>query len=215
MDFQEVLQSRHSVRDFTDREVSDELLTAIVKDAQLTPTWVNSQPVKVYVVTGDAAKKLRAVHLEKVESGVEAHSEIAPLSRSQWPQANQDIMARWSVEFKEKFEPGQVHFNRSQREMFNAPAFAFLTIPQGLSQWSIYDAGAFGQTLMLAAKNRGIDSIVAYALVTYPDEVREIADIPDGELLVVGIALGYASDDPLNTFVPTRRDVEEVISIVR
>lgn len=215
MEFHEVLKSRHSVRDFKDVQVSDDVLTAIVRDAQHTPTWVNSQPVKVYMVTGEAAKRLRASHAERLARGEESHSEIIPLSRDKWPQENQDIMAQWSVEFKKQFQPGQVHFNKAQKELFHAPAFAFLTIPRGLSQWSIYDAGAFGNTLMLAAKNRGVDSIVAYALVTYPDEVREIADVPDEELLVVGIALGYESDDLLNTFVPSRRELSGMLSIVK
>ncbi|MCR1890093.1 hypothetical protein NSA16_02765 [Ligilactobacillus murinus] len=45
--------------------------------------------------------------------------------------------------------------------MFNTPALIYLTLPKNTSEWSIYDLGAFGQTLMLAAADRKVDSMPA------------------------------------------------------
>ena len=67
---------------------------------------------------------------------------------------------------------------------------------------------------MLAAKSRGVDSIAAYSTVIYPEEVRGIVGIPDDEILVIGIALGYASDDAINTFVPSRVSTENIVRFI-
>ncbi|WP_418968636.1 nitroreductase [Alloscardovia omnicolens] len=214
MEFDKVIQSRHSVRDFCDKQVPQEVLTDIVHIAQATPTWVNSQPVKVYMITGEAAAQLRASHEERVQAHEPSHSEIAAMSREQWPERHQEIMKQWTVEFKQQFEPGQVHFNHAQKVLFNAPAFAYLTVPAGIFDWALFDAGAFANSLMLAAKSRGVDSIAAYSTVIFPEEVRSLANIPNDEMLVVGIALGYASDNALNTFVPTRVDVHEIVQFI-
>lgn len=214
MNFAEVVNSRHSVRDFSHKPVEHDTLMCIAQLAQRTPTWVNAQPAKIYYVTCAAAEKLRTEHEKRVDAQEPSHSEIDAMPRENWPQRNQDIMAQWTTEFKQKFAPGQVHFNHAQKVLYNAPAFAFITIPRGIFDWALFDAGAFANTLMLAAKSEGVDSIVAYATVIYPDLVRQIAQIPEDELLVVGIGLGYASEDALNTFVPSRVPTEEVVRFI-
>ena len=52
MEFSQVVADRHSVRDFTDQPVSQEDLVDIVRTAQQAPSWVNSQPWRVYAATG-------------------------------------------------------------------------------------------------------------------------------------------------------------------
>ncbi|WP_018143637.1 nitroreductase [Alloscardovia criceti] len=214
MQFDEVVHSRHSVRDFSDKPVDTELLKEIVRTAQASPSWGNSQPVHVHILTGKAAQELRHIHLTSVEEHKQSHSDIAPMDRNRWPQWNQEVMAQWTVEFKKQFAPGQVHFSRAQKNLFNAPVFAFLTVPDKIFDWALFDAGAFANTLMLAAYDRGVDSIVAYSTVIFPDEIRALAHIPLNRKVVVGIALGYASADDINTFVPSRADVDDILTII-
>ncbi|TCD54812.1 nitrobenzoate reductase [Alloscardovia theropitheci] len=214
MEFATVVNERHSVRDFTQEEIPVDVLRQITQLAQKTPTWVNEQPAKVYFVTKDAALRLRHEYEKRINDNEPAHSDIEPMPREKWPERNQNIMGRWTIEFKKQFEPGQVHFNHAQKTLFNAPVFAFITIPKGIFDWAIFDAGAYSNTLMLAAKSLGVDSIAAYATVIYPEVVRTIANIPEDELLVIGIGLGYASKDDINTFVPSRASVDDVMTVV-
>ncbi|MFD0704944.1 nitroreductase [Alloscardovia venturai] len=214
MEFNDVVESRHSVRDFEDKPLPEYIVRKIARVAQHTPTWVNSQPTKIYIVSGDAAKRLRERFREAHSQGVDTAAEIQPLNRDQWPQWNQNAMAQWTTEFKETFKPGQVNFYELQNNLFRAPTFAFFTVGQNLSEWSTFDAGAFVNSFVLAAKNEGVDSIIAYVLVTYPAIVREIAQIPNDEKLIVGVALGYASSHPINTFIPSRIPVDDVLHVV-
>ena len=48
MEFKQVVAQRHSVRDFTEQPVSRQDLVDIVRTAQRAPSWVNSQPWRVY-----------------------------------------------------------------------------------------------------------------------------------------------------------------------
>ena len=101
----------------------------------------------------------------------------------------------------------------ARASLFGAPALLYLTIPRAAPQWSLYDLGAFAQTLMLAARDRGLDTIPAYELVRYPAEAREEMGIPDDEILVVGVALGHRADALINSLVTNRAPVEQVLTI--
>jgi len=67
--------------------------------------------------------------------------------------------------------------------------------------------------LMLAAKDRGVDSIPAYEIVKFPAELRPLLDAPADEDIVMGIALGYAADDDINAFASSRLPLEDILSI--
>ena len=68
-------------------------------------------------------------------------------------------------------------------------------------------------SLMLAAKELGVDSIPAYEIVKYPDVIRQHMDIPDDEDLIMGIALGYEASDKINEYRSPRLDVDEILTI--
>ena len=69
--------------------------------------------------------------------------------------------------------------------------------------------------LMLAAKDYGVDSVVAYDLAKYPDVLRKYAKIPDNEDICVGIALGYEKDSIINKFRAKKNTLDEVCHFVK
>ncbi|WP_373369594.1 nitroreductase family protein [Lactobacillus jensenii] len=77
----------------------------------------------------------------------------------------------------------------------------------------MYDLGAFAQTLMLAATDMGLGSMVAYEFVKYPDEIRQILPIPEKEAIAVGIAVGYEAEDHINNFRSERLSLDNVLQI--
>ncbi|WGN90537.1 nitroreductase family protein [Ligilactobacillus faecis] len=77
----------------------------------------------------------------------------------------------------------------------------------------MYDLGAFGQTLMLGAAARKIDSIPAWKSVKYPSVVKNIMQIPDDKQLIMGIALGYRNQaTKINVFYTERSEVDKFLS---
>ena len=56
MDLEKLYLTRQSTREYSDKSVSDEDLAEICKLAQSAPSAVNSQPYKLYAVSGEKAK---------------------------------------------------------------------------------------------------------------------------------------------------------------
>ena len=54
----EEIKSRHSVRNFSDKDVPDEILEKILEAARLAPSWVNVQPWQFIVIRNGEQKQL-------------------------------------------------------------------------------------------------------------------------------------------------------------
>jgi nitroreductase len=81
-----------------------------------------------------------------------------------------------------------------------------------LSQWSLYDIGAYSQSFMLAAVEQGLSTIPAITLAQYPKVLRRELNIPDNLIITIGIALGYADkDNKINNFHSSRSPLEETV----
>jgi len=212
MDFQEVLKQRTGKRSFTEKQISDKDICDIVKDAQRAPSWANAQATHVYVAAGETLKKIKAEHLAKVESGEKGNSDIPTVHRQNWGEkslASQDQLMKDWKDFLGDLTP----FIQSQKVLYNASAIVYLTVPKTAPQWALIDLGAFGQTLMLAAQDRGIGSTPAHEIVKFPEEVRKNLGVPDDEIVAMGIALGYPTEEKINQFVSQRIPVEEALTL--
>lgn len=215
MEFEKVVQSRHSVREFTDQTVSIKDIQHIVTLAQQSPSWVNSQPWKVYVATGQSLATIKNDYLQNDQKDIKAHPDFPVMHRDDWSLATQANMKQWRHEIVHHFSD----FDEAHTKMSNAsdhlnhtPAILFLTIPKNSSAWSILDLGSFAQTLMLAAKNIGLDSIPNYNSVRFPDVLRNVLAIPDDETIAVGISIGYPKPEAINTFQSKRVPLDDILT---
>lgn len=66
------------------------------------------------------------------------------------------------------------------------------------------------QNLMLGAHARGLGSCAQGAVALWADPIRKEFNIPKGYKLLCGIAIGYPSDDKVNTFQAERISIEEI-----
>ena len=91
--------------------------------------------------------------------------------------------------------------------MYGAPVVAVLCMDKALS--SHLDIGLFIQTVCIAAQGYGVDSMIASSLTSQQDVLRRELAIPDGLVIITGIALGYA--DPGGIINTYRRPLAEVM----
>ena len=212
MEFAETLRARRSIRYFKSDPIDQALLTRIVQDACLAPSWVNAQEWQVWALTGKALEAYRAEHSRLDLAGVKGYSETKPAHREQFSAMAQENMRTFT---QERVDAGLSEVKlESQAWLFHAPAVLFLTVPRTRGDFALLDLGGFAQTLMLAAADKGVASVIAYNLVKYPDVIRKYAPIPQDDEIVIGIALGYAASHPLNDFHSRRRPVEDILHIV-
>ena len=213
MEFSQVVANRHSVRDFTDQPVSREDLVDVVRTAQQALSWVNSQPWRVYAATGRTLEEIKKRHAADVAAGRKGASDLPVMSRTEWSLATQANMAALAERIGSDLGDAASEFPAAQARMFNAQAVLYITIPTGSPLWSFHDLGAFTAMIALAAVDKGLGAINAYALVMYPDEVREAMGIGADEIVAVGIALGHPADSALAAFAPNCVDVDEILTI--
>ena len=64
--------------------------------------------------------------------------------------------------------------------------------------------------LVLSAKAHGVDSLIAYESIKYPDVIRKNCKIPDDEDIIIGIGLGYEDDNEFNKLRVTKLKIDDV-----
>lgn len=214
MEFNEVIQKRRSVRCFNDQQIPRETLIEIIKDAQRTPSWANSQPWRVYIATGKTLAGIQKEHYAASSQGMRGQAEFSTMHREAWAAKTRRNMADWGGQIQGHLGVDHAsEFSSSQRDLFHAAAIVYLTIPSQSSLWSVFDLGAFSQTLMYSAVAKDVGTMSAYETVKYPDIVRKWMDIPKSETVAMGIALGYADDYKINEFVSDREPIDGMLTI--
>lgn len=214
MDFTKVVNKRHSVRQFTDQAVETDLIKEIVTVAQRTPSCVNSQPWQVHCARGTVLQRIKEAYREADQTGQASQPDLPVMSREEWAPRTQANMKQWRhdiVHHFPSFDEAHTAMSTASNNLYDSPVILFITVPQASPDWSIFDAGAFAQTLMLAATNRGLGSIPTYNSVRFPNILRQILGIPDTERVLVGISLGYPADQPLNHYHSQRVPLSNVL----
>lgn len=206
------LVKRHAVRAFEDKAVDLDVLKDIVKEAGLAPSWGNSQPWKAYLAIGQTVKNIRATHFNSATNHVKGSPEV--VSPKGWSDYAKNNMKQTTAK-NDQFlgDDGNQDYSDFNAKLFNAPAIIYITIPKISSAYSTYDAGAFGYGLALSAYEHGLAAMTAYELIRYPKEIRDAFTIPEDEVLVMGVAIGYPQDKKLNQLHTDRNDLEKFLSI--
>src|SRR5215471_9811211 len=75
---EELLNERYSVRAFLPREVPRETIEHILKVAQRTASWCNSQPWQVLIASGAAKETFRKAIYAEASSGAEDNHDFTP-----------------------------------------------------------------------------------------------------------------------------------------
>ncbi len=218
----EAIVSRRSVRAFLPDPVGEQVIRDLLTVAARAPSGTNMQPWKVYVVTG--AKK-QAITDAILNSGIRAE-------KAKW-----DEYKYYPDKFFEPYytrrravgfalygalgiEKRDVDRMREQHDrnfvFFDAPVGMIFTIDRRLNQGSWIDHGMFIQSLMIAARGRGLHTCPQAAFAPYHNQIRPILGIPDEEIVTCGLALGYEdTSKPENNWRTERASLDEFVTFVK
>lgn len=214
MELLEGIEARRSCRGFKSTPIKKEILEQILKAGSRSPSYTNTQPWEVAVVTGKKRDQLSELLCSKSGAGEPANADL-PLPKN-WPTA---LDARARDHGARRFAAlGIERANEQQRKdmqlqnmkFYGAPCALLLFMERGLPLWSIYDMGLFSQNLILAARSFDLETCLQASLVFYSEAVREFLGIPDTKTLIIGISIGYPDwETPLNGYHSRRTGVEE------
>ena len=94
---------------------------------------------------------------------------------------------------------------------FGAPVEMFIYIHKSLQIYAASDAGLMMENLMLSAHGFGLGTCAQGAVNIWDDVVRKEFDIPKDYRLLCGMAIGYPSNSPVNSFKANRIGVDEIL----
>ena len=212
MDVIEALAKRRSVRAFLPTPVEKEKLTAVFEATMRTPSWANSQPWEVFVATGAALGRIKMGYAECYANNVAAMPETPrPVA---WTEAAIQRREQLHSDMRRDCGDAAAQFGKLNQTMFGAPAVIYLCMDKLLSHWSLYDIGAYSQSLMLAATEYGLGTIPTITLTLFPDILHRELQIPENLKVTIGIAIGYADiQNAINNFVSARTPANRNVRI--
>ncbi len=221
MELEEAVRSRRSIRQFLSKPVSEDSIHELIADSLWSPSWGNTQPWEIVVVTGAKMAGFKQKSREAFMAGHQVPTDI-PMPQV-WPDACLDrykelgksVLSALGIAREDK-EARMQHFVK-MFGFFDAPAAVLVAVDKTLAlEYAMLDAGIFLQTFCLLAHDKGLGTCIMAAMVTYPDIVRELFDIPADKLFVMGAALGWPEPDaPVNCFPRQRGALDEFVRWVR
>jgi nitroreductase len=233
--FSALVQSRRSVRDFLPDPVAPEVLDAILRDANQSPSWSNTQPYRIAVATGAVRNQLAEQLTRRFDVGMQAQrngiaGKLKLLLQQRYALPDGDFETNFA--YPKDLQPQRVktgiglykllgigrkdHAAREAQmrrnfEFFGAPTALFVFVHSGLREFSVLDAGILMQTLMLSAHARGLGTCAQGALATWGGPVRDAFQVPAGYKLIGGLSLGYPSAHAVNQFNPGRGNPDALL----
>jgi nitroreductase len=97
-------------------------------------------------------------------------------------------------------------------EFFGAPVAMFVYIHKSLHIYAAADAGLMMENLMLSAHAHGLGTCAQGAVAFWDDAVRDEFEVSKDYRLLCGIAVGYPSDAPVNSFQAHRIGLDELLA---
>lgn len=211
----EALASRRAVRAFLPTPVPRATVEHILGLASRAPSGSNIQPWKVWVVAGDARRRLTEKIVAAHEADDSSYDEEYDYYPPQW---TEPYLSRRRKLGKDLYglvgiPKGDVEAMKRQQGrnymFFGAPVGLFVTIDRQMAQGSWYDTGTFLMSILLAARGFGLHSCPQQAFTKYNRLIRTELGIPDSEVIACGVAIGYEDPDaPENRLTTEREPVE-------
>lgn len=211
------ITSRRSIRAFLPTPVERADIAAILEVASRAPSGTNTQPWKVYVLTGAARDALCARITEAYRDPEQnrRHQEEYAYYPREWksPYIDRRRKVGWDLYallgLTRDNKEGMAAQHGRNFNFFDAPVGMIFTIDRVMEQGSWLDYGMFLQGIMIAARARGLDTCPQAAFTQFHSLIAQQLSLPDNEMVVCGMALGVADLSRVENSLVTEREPVE------
>ena len=221
MEFDEVIMGRRSIRGYKPDPVPRALIEEVLALAMRAPSSMNTQPWHFHVITGAPLDAIRAGNTDRMVAGVPQSREFrtggvfAGKHRERQIGVAKQLFGAMGIARDDK-ERRQDWVLRGFRQ-FDAPVCVIITYDRDLadSDDTAFDCGAVATALVNAAWSRGLGCVINSQGIMQSPVVREHARIPDDQVIMKSIAMGWPDDSfAANAVVSERRPVGEAAVFV-
>lgn len=208
------IATRQSIRAFLPTPVPRDTIAEILSIAARAPSGTNTQPWKVAVLTGAAKARLSAAITQVYDDADlrRQHTEEYAYYPTQWiePYLGRRRKIGWDLYGLlgiGKTDKDRMHAQHGRNyTFFDAPVGMIFTIDRIMEQGSWLDYGMFLENIMIAARARGLDTCPQAAFTQFHRVIKEQLNLPDTEMVVCGMSLGYADMSRVENTLQTERE---------
>jgi nitroreductase len=209
------ITSRRSIRAYLPKQVDRDDIEAILEVASRAPSGTNTQPWKVYVLTGAAKDRLSSEVLRAHNDPAlgKQHAEEYHYYPVEWvsPYIDRRRKVGWDLYAllgltRDNKAGMHAQHGRNYRFFDAAPVGMIFTIDRIMQQGSWLDYGMFLQNIMVAARGRGLDTCPQAAFTQYHKIIAEVLQLPENEMVVCGMSLGFADPGKVENTLVTERE---------
>ena len=216
----EALLTRRSVRAFLPRPVPRSEVEELLALASRSPSGSNIQPWKVHVFSGALKQRITSTILQAIDRGPrEQYKREWNYYPVNWrePYIGRRRKIGWDLYGLLGIAKGDFERTEQQRrqnyEFFGASVGMMFTLEEDLEIGSWLDLGIFIGSLTVAARGRGLDTCAQAAFADFHTLIRPLLGIPDNQIIICGMALGYADPDAtINRLATERAPVQQFAS---
>jgi nitroreductase len=220
MTVEEAIRGRRSIRAFLPKPVPRALIERIMETAGRAPSGSNVQPWHVWVLEGAVRDAICRELVARYD-----RNEVSQREYNYYPvNWREPYLARrracgWGLYGTlgiGREDKGKMHAQHGRNfAFFDAPVGLIFSIDRDLEQGSWLDYGMFLQSIMVAAREFGLETCPQAAWLIFHDVLQRRLGIPQTQTIVCGMALGYPDpSEKVNTFTPDRMAVGEFVTWV-
>lgn len=219
--FDEVIRGRRSIRGYKPDPVPKAVIREIIEMAMRAPSSLNTQPWNFYIVAGKPLDNIRAGNTERNLAGVPSsrefrtHGDYGGVHRERQVEIAKQLFSAMGIDRHDQ-EKRKDWVLRGFRQ-FDAPVSIVVTYDRAIhgSDVAPFDCGAVANAIVNTAWSRGLGCVINSQGIMQSPVVREHAGIPDDQVIMICIAMGYPDDSfPANAVVSRRKSVDEAAVFV-
>jgi nitroreductase len=218
MEVSEAINSRQSIRAFTDQEVSDEFIQTLLEKSARAASGGNLQPWKIFIINNETMINFLKFQEDWTDPETPAYDIYPENLTEPYKTSRYEVGAEmYSIlDIDRDDKEGRFKQMLENFKFFGAPSafFCFVDRQMGRPQWS--DLGMFLQNFMLLAKEAGLDTCPQEAWAIKQESVTAFVKAPDELMLFCGMAIGYKDDKAkINKLRTQRRPFEDWATFVK
>ena len=210
----EAIQSRRSIRAYRADPVPRELIEEVLQLASHAPSGSNLQPWQVHVLSGETLARVGGALTAAFLGDEPGHQRdykyyTDPLFEPFIARRKVCGVGLYNTLGILRDEKDRMKAQRALNySFFGAPVGLIFTIDDRLEKGSWLDYGMFMQTIMIAARGAGLHTCPQASIGEFPDIVRRELKLSANQIVVAGLAMGFADADAIvNTFSPPRETI--------
>ncbi len=212
-------RERRSMRAFRPDPVPHETLVEMFAAAQRAPSWCNVQPWRVCVTEPPKTAALADAMVAAAKSGL-PHADVPfPIDYPEpYKQHRKECGVALYTAMGVGKDDGAGRYAAWLRNyaFFDAPHVAIVACDRRLGPYAYVDVGVWLGYVLTAAAALGIDTCPMASVAAYPEALRAALPIGETDVILFGLAMGYADEEaPANRTRTTRQPVEANVTFCR